>query len=397
MKHPSRFTICLFAAAAGLMAQDPVPNFAKGTLAAVRDRANAEQRGVVIDFSLDACEPCRRLLATTWRSEALWKWANANALVVRVDPERDASAAKEFELLAYPTIIALDKRGSEVGRVVGYIDGDELLDKLSTLVFTAPTGYKARFELAKRLRRDGKEAAALEHYLWLWDHGEQHNKGFGGVRSSFFLREFVQFGRRYAPAREALEQRRDELEKQVLAGDTNYELVSDMVYLNRAMNTRERLVKILDGVPEEKWARHKIARRVLVDNVTDVLVAAKRYADAVRYIGDPVAAFDKATNPFEGAIANAMPPRVRRDMAKRALDKQSLVLEAFFGAKKETEAGALAERLIEVKSDADTWVIVLQAAKKAGNDRALHDWGVRALQDLDEEDHERIRRLLKRR
>ncbi|MCA8948360.1 MAG: thioredoxin fold domain-containing protein [Planctomycetes bacterium] len=382
------------ALAAASSAQAGAPDFAAGTLTEIRERATAAGLGVVIDFSTDACAPCRRLMAETWSDAELWQWLDANALAVRIDPEQDEAAAAAFDLIAYPTIVAIDKHGEEVQRLVGFRDGKTMREELARVLIAAPTGYKERLQLAERLRKDGDEAAALEHYLWLWDHGEEHNRGFGGVRVSFFLSQFAQFGKRYPPALQALEQRRDTLSQRVLGGDTSYDTVSDMVHLDRALGTTDRLSKVYEQVPPEKWAKERIARRVILRAVTEALVEARRYEQAASHLDDALA-------DFEGELASPamtiLPDNLKRQMLARTIGQMRAPLEAWFGVKDDERTGSLVERLLGLKSDDETWMMILRAAKRAGHDVALHDYAVRALDELPEEDHARIRGLLKRR
>ncbi|MFT4511880.1 MAG: thiol-disulfide isomerase/thioredoxin [Planctomycetota bacterium] len=376
-----------------LGAQDTAPRFSKASLAEIRAAAEAKPTPIVIDFSTDSCEPCRRLLATTWRDAQLWRMLDQKTVVVRVDPEQEQAAAKQFALLAYPTIVVLGKDGAEVHRVVGYIDAATLREQLAQLVSSYPTNYKERQALAEAAHRKGDNEQALGHYLWLWDHGQEHNTGFGGVRVSFFLRKLTSFAKKYEPARKALEQRRDFLEKQALTGDIDYGPISDMVHLNESLDTRDRSLRVLEQVPEKAWRRESIAHRVLVQSVTNLLIKKKRYAEAVRYLGNPAKAFDKQ---LETLRTSPLPPAAQKQMEASLVRRQSKMLEAFFGAKDDAKVQPLVEALLELKPNATTWIMVLTAAKRAGHDVACHDYAVRALQELPEKDRGRVRRFLKR-
>jgi len=393
MQYWNTLAVSLLGLIAPLGAQDTAPQFSEASLAQVRAAAEAQPTPIVIDFSNDSCEPCRRLLATTWRDAKLWRMLDQKAVVVRVDPEKDQAAAKQFAVLAYPTIIVLGKDGTEVHRVVGYVDAATLHEQLVQRVSSYPTNYKERQALANEARRKGDNELALEHYLWLWDHGIEHNRGFGGVRVTFFLRELTSFARKYEPARKALELRRDALEKEALGGDVDYRQIRDMVRLNESLDSRDRSLRVLDQVPAKKWIRERIAHRILVQSVTELLIKEKRYAEAVRHFGDPVQALDKE---LETLRTSPVPPAMQKQMAARIVQRQSQVLEALFGAKDDAKVQPLVEALLELKPNATTWIMVLTAAKRAGNDVACHDYSVRALQELPEKDHERLRRFLKR-
>lgn len=393
MNHSlTSLSLPLLCALSPLLAQT-TPTFAAGTLAEVRERAKAAGKALVIDFSHDAIEPCRRLLQTTWTDATLCKWLPDYALVVRIDPERDAAIAAPFALTAYPTFVVIGKDGTERGRHVGYLDANALRARLAELVEAYPTDHRERTKLADGLRKKGQHAEALEHYLWLWDHGTEHNQGFGGVRLSFFLRTLASFAKTYEPAKVALEQRRDALEQRILAEQPRFELVQDLVSLDKALERTDRLLLLLDKVPEAKWQGEGIAHDVLTEAVLEPLVAQQRYDDVRRLRPDPLKELEQALRmPFAGG----MPESVRKQMNARTIKQYAGYLEAFFSARDEKVTEPLVARLLELDGSVTTWLVVLKAAERAGNDVACHDHAVRALQELPETDHERVRAFLQR-
>lgn len=380
----------LLAVPVPLAAQTSTPAFATGTLSEIRQRAKTEGRPLVIDFSLDAVEPCRRLLQTTWRDEELWRWLAKNATAARIDPEQDASA-KEFALVAYPTIVMLGTDGAEVGRIVGYVDARALREQLAKLVHVHPTNHRERTALADKLAKEGDLDGALDHYLWLWDHGEEHNQGFGGVRVSFFIGKLAAFAKKHPPAKQALEQRRDALERRIVAGEVDYPIVRDLVALAKALETPEMLVVVLEKVPAASWQREGVAHRVLTQAAVEPLVKQRKYADALRFAGDPLAQLAK-----EIENLNMLPGgRAREELAKHLVTRQASLLEACFGVRDERTA-TFVTRLLELDNSTKTWLMVLNAAKRAGNDVACHDHAVRALQELPESEHEAVRLFLQK-
>ena len=375
------------------LAAQTAPAFAEGTLAEVRARAQAAGKPLVIDFSHDAIEPCRRLLQTTWTDPTLWKWLPEYALVVRIDPEREAAVAAPFALAAYPTFVVIGKDGAELGRHVGYLDATALRARLADLVQAYPTDHRERTKLADGLRKKGQQAEALEHYLWIWDHGAEHNEGFVGVRGSFFLRNLANFAKTYEPAKAALEQRRDALEQRILNDQPRFDLVLDLVNLDKALGRPERLLVLLDRVPQEKWQGERIAHDVLTEAVLDPLVAQQRYDDVRRLRPDPLKALEDGLRmPFPGG----MPESVRKQMTARTVKQYAGYLEAYFSGRDDKITAPLVERLLELDGSVSTWIVVLKAAERAGNDVACHDHAVRALQELPEKDHDRVRAFLKR-
>lgn len=389
-RHP--LVLILLAALDPLAAQADAPPFAAGPLAEVRAAAKAKGQPLVIDFSHDAVEPCRRLLQTTWRDEELWQWMAKNAIAARIDPEQDAAAAKEFALVAYPTIVMLGKDGAEVGRIVGYVDAAALREQLVKLVHVHPTAHKERTKLADDLAKNGDLDGALEHYLWLWDHGEEHNPAFSGVRASFFVKRMAAFAKKHPPAKKALEERRDALAQRLLAGEIEYQLVADLVALAKALETPAMLRPVLEQIPGAKWGRQAVAKRVLTEAVVGSLVKDRKYADALRLCGDPLELLAAGTKHFgDGPMAD----KLRKEMASIIVGNQGALLEACFGVRDE-RAAAFVTRLFELDGSTKTWLMVLNAAKRADNDVACHDYAVRALQELPESEHDEIRKFLEK-
>lgn len=109
--------------------------------------------------------------------------------------------ARRYEIEAYPTILMARPDGSEMGRLVGFKEPEDLLSAASGLLagihpidrlrerleregWENPT---LRDDYAGLLARGGKHVEALEHYLWCFDRGGQVDPSYAGVRLSFLL------------------------------------------------------------------------------------------------------------------------------------------------------------------------------------------------------------------
>jgi thioredoxin-related protein len=367
------------------------PAFATGTLAEIRASARTAGKALVIDFSSAACEPCRRLLATTWRDDALWRWLDKRALAARIDPEQDRGA-EEFALTAYPTIVVLDKEGKEVARWLGWLEAKDLLGKLGEVVDAAPTDYRARLALADKLKKAGDLDAAMAHYLWIWDHAEEHDRAITGVRRSFFITKLDTFAKTHPPLRQALEQRIEALDKAIRTGPVRFDAVADLVALARPLDSEAKLVALLDELPAAAWHEQTVAHGVLLRAVVAPLAKARRYADALRLVGDPV---EFVTKELRRMRELPLPAAMRQSMVESEVRQQAVLIEICFGAR-DARTDAVVDQLFELDSSVKTWLVVLNAAKKADNDVACHDYAVRALQELPEEDHERVRSFLRK-
>lgn len=388
----TKTTTLLFLLATAGLAPAQAPAFTTGTLAELRERCRSSGSALAVDFSSDTIEPCRRLRATTWQDAGLWQWLAKNAVVARIDPEADVAAAQPLALTAYPTIVVFGADGAELDRIVGYVDAASLQEKLSRKIHKFPTDFRERESIGDKLRKQGDLDGALEHYLWLWDHGEEYNPSMSGVRVSFFLSKLAGFASKHPPARLALEQRRDALLAVVLEKGLEYEPVSDLVHLAKALRTPEVLLTVVDKLPAASWDTQGVGKREMVEALIPPLVAAKRHADAVRIVGDPLASLEDSIGILKDGV---LPEAMRRQMLARALAGQVPVLVALFSVRDERTT-ALVERMFELDGGVKTWLLVLKAAKRADNDLACHDYAVRALQELPEKDHDAVREFLQR-
>ncbi len=374
-----------------LSAQEPTQVFAPISLPAACEQARTTGRKVLIDFSTAAVEPCRRLQATTWQDVEVRRWIAANAIAVRVDPEEQSELARQHRIDAYPTVVLLAPDGSEALRVVGYVDGAGLLARLAAAAESASTDTRVRMRLGDDLARQGDPAGALRHYLWCWDHGLEHNRAFTGVRTSFLLSRLADLAKDHAPAQQALAERRDAVEQRVLAGATDLQAVTDMVELNAALGTEPRSLAVFDKVPPARWRGQDIARRVMFEAVLEQLLAAKRYADALRFCGDP-------QRELEHELTFLQLPGMPRDFVdgrkQRLVEKYASLVEVYFGLREVPAATALGDRLLELQEDSRTWGLLIDAARRAGSDVQAHDLVVRALADLPPEEHAAIRQRL---
>ncbi len=392
MRHAAH--CLLFVSTFGALAAQTTPNgFAETSVPDALQRANGRRCAVLIDFSSPGCEPCRRLEQTTWKDASVLEWLGAHTIAIRSDPEKDPALAKEHRIDAYPTVVLLGADGKEKGRIVGYLDAVVMQQRLDELLEAQSTDWRTRERLGDALAARGDKDGALQHYLWCWDHGLAHNPSMVGVRSSFFLTKLLGFAQSCPAARPALESRRDDAEKRILAGDLGFAAVQDMTRLNEHLEASPRLLAVLEKIPVERWKKKDaVARRVLFAAVLEQLVAARRYADILRLGGDPQEQLAAQLPWLKGL---RMPADFRERQTAHVLDTFVPLVEASYGTRDNKAAVALANKLLELRADASTWLRLIAAAKRAGNDVAAQDLVVRALQELPEDQHDTIRSSLK--
>jgi thioredoxin-related protein len=110
-------------------------NAAETSLANAEATARKENKIVLLDFTgSDWCIWCKRFKAEVLDTPEFQQYAAKNAVLVELDFPRhteQAAALKaantalknQFAIHGFPTFIALDKDGKEIGRQVGYAKG----------------------------------------------------------------------------------------------------------------------------------------------------------------------------------------------------------------------------------------------------------------------------------
>jgi thiol:disulfide interchange protein len=97
-------------------------------------RAGNENRLVMVDFYTDWCQWCKRLDQKTF-ADANVQEALQQVVTVRLNAEKDGrEAAARFNVEGFPTVIFLNAKGAEVGRIPGYMDPGPFLEELQDIL-----------------------------------------------------------------------------------------------------------------------------------------------------------------------------------------------------------------------------------------------------------------------
>lgn len=84
--------------------------------------ANQENKLVFLDFYTVWCGGCKSYDRFVFSDSIVQEYVKANYVFIRVDAEKDEGVELKdrFEVVAYPTLIIADKKGDEIGRIVGF-------------------------------------------------------------------------------------------------------------------------------------------------------------------------------------------------------------------------------------------------------------------------------------
>ncbi len=141
---------------------------------------------------------------------------------------------------------------------------------------------------AKSLTDEGSYAEALQHYLWYFEHS-RNDPGQKGVRLSFALSDWIELGRRYPKARQALIEIRDADARQFSDGGGYQDLFQEVSGINQYLNEGAATVALFKAIEQHD---PQLAKQCY-PFVQDRLVQKGEYDKCLGYLGDPQAAFDQ--------------------------------------------------------------------------------------------------------
>jgi hypothetical protein len=147
----------------------------------------------------------------------------------------------------------------------------------------------------EELSLQGKYEKALERFLWFHDHALEHEPAMYGVRLSFALSSWKQLGDSYPPALTAMKKTRDDKTLLLENRKGNPDLFYDVVSINKTLGDDDKTVTLFRRMDQEQ----KDFAAKCWDMAKDVVIKAKAYDLAKKYIGNPVSEFDKVKEMYE--------------------------------------------------------------------------------------------------
>jgi hypothetical protein len=221
-------------------------------------------------------------------------------------------------------------------------------------------------EHGQSLAQKGKDAEALEEYLWCFDHGNEARPSFDAVRLSILLDHIKDLGVRYPAAEKALESRRDEGQAKLLSGTTDQQAVIELVSLNGALDQKGKNLAVFDRLPAGSPVRDVVSNMII-----DQLLEAKRYADILGG-EDGKSAFAKQVDLFNYMMDalnpnNSVRNETEESYRKYTVDSGARFFEALAGLKRNEEGKELAQQILKFDASAATRTTLAEAAGRAGN------------------------------
>ncbi|HRE79631.1 MAG TPA: sigma-70 family RNA polymerase sigma factor [Opitutaceae bacterium] len=213
---------------------------------------------------------------------------------------------------------------------------------------------------AKEKARRGQFAEALDDFLWLYDEGMVSVPGFSGVRQSFLLSDIRGLFNDYAPARLALEERRNFREKRLLAGETDSILALELAALNHTLGDARRNRDLHDQLPVTDRRR-----RAFASYLFDDLVKERRYQEAL--VGIP---YELMLSEFkmtqEQRISTLDFPNAREFRRRMIVQRFGPKIEALAGAGHLDQARELIEQVLSLDGTTATRSALHKHLQQAG-------------------------------
>ena len=147
---------------------------------------------------------------------------------------------------------------------------------------------------AKDLMEQGKYEDALQRHLWYFNHALEYDQGQTGVRLSFALSQWVELGRRYPKAKQALVEIRDR-DTQLLASGQGYaNLFSDVNSINNYLGQDDATLALFKTMYQTD---NRLAKECYFW-AENLLIQHGEYELLLNCIGDPQARFESARQGF---------------------------------------------------------------------------------------------------
>jgi hypothetical protein len=159
---------------------------------------------------------------------------------------------------------------------------------------------KTILDEAKTLMEQSRYEDALQRHLWYFNHALEYDQAQTGVRLSFALSQWVELGRRYPKAKEALTEIRDRDARLLAEGKGYADLFTDAQAINRELQDENATYELFKTIREKD---PQLAGQCYFW-VESLLVAKGEYQWCYDHMGDPQFRFDSIRRLFDMERAN---------------------------------------------------------------------------------------------
>lgn len=284
--------------------QDPAPSpsgFRPLGFDAALIQAQALSVPLLVDFYDPASDEWTVMKRVTWGDPVTLRWLEARVVAVQFEFSREAELAQRLGVTSPATCVFLTPEGLEIDRLRGFVDARTFMTEGQGIVNCMKHVGPARLALdADRLNPVARVdlglaylscrrlARALEEVLWAWDHGYER-VDFREARLSELPLVIKRVLAAYPGGRQAVIERRDQLQKRLLAfeeGADSVRLAREVSALNTGLFAEKKQLELFNDLR----ARPKVPREVLealyCRMLVDMLIRDKRWSELLDGRGD---------------------------------------------------------------------------------------------------------------
>lgn len=116
MKAITLFAILVLLQSNSSFAGESNAFFMGGSLSAAKERANRENKLLILEFTAKWCLPCQYMEKNVFRNQDVQKFSEQHAIIFKVDIDEDKNLKAEFNIEALPTIIIMKASGQVLSR-----------------------------------------------------------------------------------------------------------------------------------------------------------------------------------------------------------------------------------------------------------------------------------------
>jgi tetratricopeptide (TPR) repeat protein len=217
---------------------------------------------------------------------------------------------------------------------------------------------------ANALMKQGQYEEALQRHIWYFHHALEYEPALSAVRLSFALADWVELGRRYPKAKQALIEIRDAETRTLVEGRGYSDQFQDVACINEYLQADDETYALFKIIRQRDPA---LARQCYF-YAESLLVAKGEYELCLEYMGDPQVRFESSRHSWEmekqmyhrqeesqnqHAPSGSIPsrPKMAREADKRFVGRIRQLIEILVGANHKADAEKIRDQAVAILDD----------------------------------------------